>query len=242
MHDKRNFAMILLLVAAFVWALVAWIVVDADDRTALVQRTASLLLTVSLGAWTFYALRYEDRLPDNLREIVGDLYYEADGLSFMPIVRVNQGHAELCVYYQNRFENPVEAIVHLRPPEDCFVIRPGMRDVHFAFKAGGGDFGVIHQPIAVPAHLQGDVIDVQLAAATFYPRSHGARWRKHVGMSCGTLHVDWGGAAFKTGVHESSGEIVLQDPVVLHLSMPTNVTTELARSDVWRQEHIESCV
>ena len=83
--------------------------------------------------------------------------------------------------------------MHLRPPEDCFVIHPGMRDVHFAFKAGGGDFGVLHQPISVPRHLQGEVIEVQLAAASYYPRSHGARWRRGGGMPCGTLSVDWGG-------------------------------------------------
>ena len=237
MHEKRNFVMILLLVAALGWAFVVWFIYS-NAPAALFQRTASLLLAASLGVWIFYALRIEDKLPDNLREVVGDIFYEADGLSFMPIIRVNGGQAELCVYYQNRYENPVEAIVHLRPPEDCFVIGPGMRDVHFAFKAEGGDFGVIHQPIAVPQHLQGEVINVQLAAATFYPRSQGARWRKHAGMTCGTLSVDWGGSAFKTGVHEGSGEIELQVPVTLHLSMPKNVSVEATSADVWRQEQL----
>jgi hypothetical protein len=205
-HETRNFVMVLLLVAALAWGFVAWFVLGSDAPMIVFQRCAALLLAVSLAIWLFYALKFEDKLPDNLREVVGELYYEADGLSFMPIVRVNQGQAELCVYYQNRYENFVEAIVHLRPPEVSFIIRPGMRDVHFAFKAEGGDFGVIHQPIAVPEHLQGEVINVQLAAASFYPRAHGARWRKRTGMPCGTLPVDWGGAALKTGVHESSGE------------------------------------
>ena len=49
-----------------------------------------------------------------------------------------------------------EPTLGLHPSE-----QPGMRDVHFAFTAQGGDFGVIHQPIAVPPHLQGEVIDVQ---------------------------------------------------------------------------------
>ena len=151
-------------------------------------------------------------------------------------IRPNGNQAELSLYYQNRFENPVEAIVHLRPPQDSFLIRPGMRDVHFAFKAGGGDFGVIHQPIAVPKHLQGEVIEVKLGAASYYPRSHGARLRKRPGMPCGTMLVDWSGSAFKSGVHEVSGEIDLHGAVTLHLSMPTDVTAFLTGSESWRQE------
>ncbi len=95
---------------------------------------------------------------------------------------------------------------------------------------------VIHQPIAVPVHAQGDVVDVALAAAARYPRSHGACLRKHTGMACGTMQVDWGGAAFRTGVHEVSGEIELLNPTTLRLSMPMEVRGETNDRDVWRQE------
>ncbi|MHC4447510.1 MAG: hypothetical protein ACYSXF_07005, partial [Planctomycetota bacterium] len=227
MHEKRNFIVVLLLIVSVVWAIVVWFVID-DAPMRLAQRVASPALIVVFGGWLVYALRFEDKLPDHLGGILGGgIYYEADGLSFMPTVRVNEGQAELSVYYQNRFENPVQAVVHLRPPEDSFIIRPGVRDVHFAFKASGGDFGVIHQPIAVPQHLQGEVINVQLAASTFYPRAHGARVRKQVGIPCGTLLVDWGGAAFRIGVHEVSGEIELVNPATLHLPMPKNVAAAL---------------
>ncbi len=239
MHEKRNFIVVLLLIVSVVWAIVAWFLLSDQAPMRLAQRVVSPALIVVLGGWLVYALRFEDKLPDHLGGILGGgIYYEADGLSFMPTVRVNENQAELCVYYQNRFENPVEAVVHLRPPEDSFVIRPGMRDVHFAFKASGGDFGVIHQPIAVPRHLQGEVINVQLAASTFYPRSHGARVRKQAGIPCGSLLVDWGGAAFRIGVHEVSGEIELVNPAMLHLSMPTNVAAELPRGDEWKQEQL----
>ena len=239
MHEKRNFVVVLLLIVSVIWAIVAWFVISGDAPMRFTQRVTSPVLIVVLGGWLVFALRFEDKLPDHLEGILGGrIYYEADGLSFMPTVRVNQGQAELSVYYQNRFENPVQAVVHLRPPEDSFVIRPGVRDVHFAFKASGGDFGVIHQPIAVPRHLQSEVINVQLAASTFYPRSHGARMRKQAGIPCGSLLVDWGGAAFRIGVHEVSGEIELINPAMLHLSMPTNVAAELARGDEWKQEQL----
>ena len=48
---------------------------------------------------------------------------------------MRDGQAGLCLYYQNRFENLAEVIVHLRPMEDSLIIRPGARDVHFAFPA-----------------------------------------------------------------------------------------------------------
>ena len=83
------------------------------------------------------------------------------------------------------------------------------------------------------------MIDVQLAAASFYPRSHGARLRKDNSIPCGTLLVDWGGSAFKSGVHEVSGEIELQRPTRFHLSMPTAVASYASGNEAWRQECIE---
>jgi len=238
MHDTRNFMLVIALILGVVWGVVAWFVIGPNTILLHAQRIASFALIVGCATWLVYAMKFEDKLPDHLREVVGDLYYEADGISFMPIVRANGDQAELSLYYQNRFENSAEAIVHLRPPPDSFLIRPGMRDVHIAFMADGGDFGVIHQPIAVPEHLQGQVVDVHLAAASYYPRSHGARWRRASGMACGTLLVDWRGAALKTGVHEVSGELELVDPVTLHLSMPPGVRSETNERNTWKQEQL----
>ncbi len=239
MHETRNFCLVLALVVFIVWAIIAWTMLGGEMSLLWPQRILSLVFIALTGAWLFYALRFEDKLPDHLMKVLGEeYYYEVDGLCFMPIIRVNGGRSELSVYYQNRYENPVEVIVHLRPPVESFIIRPGMRDVHFAFTAQGGDFGVIHQPIAVPEPLQGDVINVELAAASYYPRSHGARMRRRTGISCGTLPVDWGGAAFKAGVHEVSGEIELINPVTIHLSMPTGVKTVITGDEVWKQEQL----
>lgn len=240
MHETRNFLLVIALVAAVVWAFVAWFVLGAEAALLWPQRIAAIVLIAGGALWLIHAFLIEDKLPNRIKEVLGGYYYEADGLSFMPTIRVNGGQAELSLYYQNRFENPVEAVVHLRPPEASFVIRPGTRDVHFAFKASGGDFGVIHQPIAVPRHLQGDVVDVEIAAASYYPRSHGARLRKEAGLPCGHLAVDWGGSHFKIGVHEVSGEIELLGTVTIHLSMPIDVSDELTGREVWKQEQLAS--
>ena len=238
MHERRNFILVLLLAGSLIWAVVAWVFLDMGT-VALVQRVASILLAVAAAAWLVYGLLIEDKLPDYLTEIVGTIYYEADGLSFMPMIRSKGGHAELCVYYQNRFEGPVQAIVHMRPVQD-FEIKPGWRDVHFAFKADGGDFGAIHQPMTVPQGLRGEVIDFHLASATYYPRGQGSKLRTNAGIPCGSLHVDWGGAAFKTGVHEVSGEIELIRPAQIHLSMPESEAATCPAADTWRQERLHA--
>jgi hypothetical protein len=238
MHEIRNFTLVVSLMAVFVWAIVAWFFLNPESATLLtLQRYLTLGMIIVIGLWLFYGLALEDRLPDHLRQTVGEFYYEADGLSFLPVVRVNDGQAELRLYYQNRYENLVEAIIHLRPPEDSFVVREGLRDIHFAFRAGGGDFGVVHQPIAVPRHLQGEVIELQLAAASYYPRSHGAVWRKNPGMPCGTMVVDWSGGAFKSGVHEGSNEMELTNAANLHLTMPLDVDDHITESrSSWNQQ------
>jgi len=242
MHEKRNFIMILMLVGSSAWSVAAWLLMPPETPLLLFQKVMSVGLALSLAAWLVYAMRIEDKLPDHLRQVVGEFYYEADGLSFMPMIRMEAKgrHAELCVYYQNRFENVVEAIVHLRPPpaERSFVIQPGVQDVHFAFRAGGGDFGVIHQPIAVPRHIQGEVIEVKMSASSWYPRSKGACLRRRPGMNCGTLSVDWAGNPLRVGVHEVSTEIELHQPVTLRLPMPECVQQQTMHTEPWRQERL----
>ncbi|MEE8153849.1 MAG: hypothetical protein V3T53_02690, partial [Phycisphaerales bacterium] len=105
MHETRNFIVVLALIASSVWAIIVWLILMGSDAPSIwPQRTASLILMIGCAAWLFYALRVEDKLPDHLRNVLGDIYYDVDGLSFMPIVRPNGNQAELSLYYQNRFE------------------------------------------------------------------------------------------------------------------------------------------
>jgi hypothetical protein len=240
MHETRNFVLVVTLIAAVIWTVCAWLLFPETAPFLTAQKYGGPVVILALSAWLFYALVLEDKLPDHLKEKVGPMYFEADGLSFKPTIRVNGDQAELCIYYQNRYENPVEAIVHLRPRGACFVVREGMTDINFAFRAGGGDFGVIHQPIAVPRELQGESASMYLAAATYYPRSHGACWRRKPGLPCGEIPADWSGSAFKSGVHEGSSEMELANPATINLAMPTGVIDELPQESLWRQERIEA--
>ena len=240
MHERRNFILVLLMIAAIAWAMIVWFRLGPDSPWIGPQRAGSLIAVTGIAGWLFFALKFEDKLPNHLREVVGDLYYEAEGISFMVTVRRDRGFADLCIHYQNRFENPAQTTVHLRPSSDGFVIRPGMSDVHVAFGSGGGDFGVIRQPIMIPEKLKGEVIPIQMAAMSHFPRSHGARLRRSRGMPCGTMVVDWGGNVFRIGVHEVSNEIGLTDPVTLRLAMPKQVNPPPEKASNWTQSRLQA--
>jgi len=242
LRDRRYFTASLLLAVAVVWAVLAWALMGTtlSDATGWIwfQRAVSSLAIVVLSLWILWISR-QDRLPDHLAELVGPVYYEADGVCFMPTVRRREdGYAELCITYQNRHENLAHVIVHVRPPLDSFVIKAGTRDVHLAFPAPGGTCGVIRQPIVVPRRLQGEVVQVQMAAASNWPRGKGACLRRRGGMPCGALDVDWHGATFRTGVHEVSGEIEMPSTTSARLCMPSKVKHETTRTLQWRHEHI----
>lgn len=242
MHEKRNFILVLVFAAVTIWAIITWMAsgpIGQGEIEIWTQRVISLAFMLGLGGFLVRALWFTDRLQDQLSEAVGSIYYETDGVCFMPLVRLDaSGAAELRLYYQNRYENPAHVVVHLRPMGESFSVGHHGEDIHIAFTCGGGDFGIIHQPIRVPAHLRGEVIDLKLAAASRYPRSHGGRMRSHEGMNCGTVRVDWAGAAFRLGVHETSDEVELTDPVRIHLAIPRAVRQRGSESMQWRQEQL----
>ncbi len=180
-------------------------------------------------------LFFEDKLPDILAKHTGGIYYERGGLCFMPVMRKQGGRAYLCIYFENRYDNPCQVVIHLRPPKEAMQHRPDATDIHFAFQCSGGAVGIIHQPVAVHPQLQGQVIDVKLAAAVNYPHNRGQKMRSHKGMACGTFEVDWG-VNFRTGIHELSGEIELHSPATIRLPIPRDVSNRIKRGEHWHME------
>jgi hypothetical protein len=241
MHERRNFVVTLLFIAALVWGVYVWISVyvfpglPEPPPSLLAHRIGALVLAFGLGAVLVYAYRYEDKLEDELGKRTMGSYFERDGLCFAPMVRVVETRsgakqAEISLYYQNRFDNPCEAVIHLRPRACSMYSHQGARDVHFAFTVQPGAYGVIHQPVAVPHECQGESVQVELAAAVRWPRGHGDCLRSRQGRACGTFEVDWA-LAFRQSHHELGGEIELKDPVSVQLTMPEGVREEMGRSE-----------
>ena len=234
MHEKRNFLLVLLLAASFLWTGWSWFYSDGAGVSLL--KISSTVITLLLGGWLAYALTMEDKLPDTLLDYVGTQYFDADGVCIFPVIRSSVAGPELSIYYQNRFENSASVIVHLRPSSDSFEVVRGATDVHIAFIVAGGDVGIIHQPIHVPTHLQGEVVELHMVAVSYYPHSHGTKLRSHEGRPCGSMTVDWAGNAMRTGAHEVDGTIELKQPVTLHLAMPKDCSQQSTRVRTWRQE------
>ncbi|MDP7004805.1 MAG: hypothetical protein QF718_01155 [Phycisphaerales bacterium] len=234
MHEKRNFILVLLIAVGVIWCGWAWFY--SGDEGFSLMRVISTLLTISIALWITYALTLEDRLPDQLQELIGSHYFEADGVCLFPVIRSSNAGPELSIYYQNRFENPASVIVHLKPTMESFIVVPGATDVHIAFTVGGGDVGIIHQPIKVPSTLRGEIVELKMVAVSHYPRSHGTRWRRNEGRPCGSMNVDWAGNAMRVGVHEVDGTVELSNPVTLHLAMPKSCSEEDEKDRTWRQE------
>lgn len=242
MRDRRYFRLSLLLTASVIWAVAAWALMgdSLTEASSLMwgQRAIASLAVVVFAGWVFLISR-QDAVPDHLAELVGPVYYEADGVCFMPTVRRrDDGYAEMCITYQNRHENMAHVIVHIRPPLDTFMIKSGTRDVHLAFPAPGGACGVIRQPIVVPRRLQGEVVQVHMAAAAHWPRGKGACVRRRGGIACGALNIDWQGATFRVGVHEVSGEVDMPSSTTARLCMPSKVKHETTKTLAWRHERI----
>lgn len=138
--------------------------------------------------------------------------------------------AELSLYYQNRFDGECEAVIHIRPPKGAFFSHKGARDVHFAFRAQPGAFGVIHQPIAVMHNAQGTPVAVEIAAMVRWVRHRGAQLRTRKGQPVGTFQVDWA-QAYRQSKHELCGEIELKNPARLTLMLPDCVSERVDRSE-----------
>ena len=234
MHEKRNFLLVILIAVGVVWSGWSWFYSGAEGFS--MMRIVSPLFTLCIGGWLAYALTLEDNLPDQLSELIGSQYFEADGVCLFPVIRSSNVGPELSIYYQNRFENPASVVVHLRPTAESFVVIPGAVDVHIAFMVGGGDVGIIHQPITVPSNIQGEIVEVEMVAESHYPRSHGACWRRHEGRDCGSMDVDWAGNAMRVGAREVDETIELNQPVTLHLAMPKSCSDNPEHDRTWRQE------
>ncbi len=129
MHERRDMFVITAFCVALAWAFFAWLIAPDYFKnlypTVQVHQTLSAGIALVLLAALVYYLKIQDRLPDKLSPLTAGHYLEQDGLCFMPLVRVREdghGHlvAEISLYYQNRFGNDCEAVIHLRPMQQAF--------------------------------------------------------------------------------------------------------------------------
>jgi hypothetical protein len=108
-------------------------------------------------------------------------------------------------------------------------LRGHARALHFAFRCDPGAFGVIHQPVGIAPDRQGTTVEAELAAAVRWPRGHGEQLRSREGAPCGRAVVDWS-RIYDQASGEIGSQIELKKPVLVHLSLPENVSERVAHS------------
>lgn len=239
MHERRNLVLTLVLIAAAMWGFYVWLVAPAipspiPPPSALAHRVGSAIAVFVLAGMLFYAYRVEEKLPDELGRVTMGRAFEREGLCFMPVLRVRgdgpSARAEVSLFFQSRYAGDCEAVIHLRPEAGTIRSHAGRRDIHFAFKASNGAFGVVHQPIAIDAGAQGRSVRLDIAAAVRWPHARGELLRSKRGMACGTFDVDWE-LAYRQSEHELGGEIELHEPATMTLALPERVATSISRGE-----------
>ncbi len=239
MHERRNLVVTLLLIASSAWGFYVWLVAPAIPSPipppgALFHRVVTAGVVFVLAGMLFYAYRIEEKLPDELGARTMGRMFERDGLCFMPMVRVAEAEggtrAEISLLFQSRYAGECEAVIHLRPEAGTMQSHAGGRDLHFAFRASEGAYGVVHQPVAVSPEAQGRAVRVEVAAAVRWIRARGEQLRSRRGMACGTFNVDWE-LAYRQSRHELGGEIELNDPASITLAMPERVASSINRGE-----------
>jgi len=238
MRENRNAILVLAVFIFFAWTFWAWFMFFPDPPNPTgqsIQRIASTTLLALSALLLVKCMFFQDKLSDSLATYAGGIYYEVNGLCFIPVMRKSGEQAYIHLYFENRFEGECCVIVHMKPPEDSIQHRPDARDIHFSFSVPGGGVGVVKQPVAVHPRLQGAVVDVQVAAAVNYPHSHGDQLRSHTGLPCGTFDVDWG-ETFRIGARELLGDIQLENPITIHLPIPRDVTNVVRKGRQWELE------
>lgn len=242
MHQRRNDILVVLMIVALGWAFFAWLIAPDYAKnlwpSVASHQAGSGAAVLILVAAMVYCFKIEDKMTDKLAQVTGGRYFESEGLCFMPLVRVvnqrygNKNHriAEISLYYQSRYSGPCDAVIHLRPKVRAFCSHRGGRDVHFTFRCPPGGFGVVHQPVAVHPDLMGESVEVLVAAATNWPKTHGQKLRSHKGEPCGSFDVDWA-LAYRQSEHELNGELELHNPGVIHLAMPEGVSAVIHKNE-----------
>ncbi|MEO0512583.1 MAG: hypothetical protein AAF108_06765 [Planctomycetota bacterium] len=244
MHQSRNNAIVFALSAAIIYGLFAWLL--APDLTPDVppsvtfHKYAAASLTLALAAGLVYFVFIRDKLSDDLARVSGGSYFEKDGLCFFPTTRVRRHGdklvTDLCLYYQNRYGGVCETVIHITPPSETIYSHKGATDIHFAFIAKPGGFGIIHQPVAVAREFQGRAITLKVGAAVRWPGLRGEKLRSKEGRPCGDFNIDWN-LAHRLSRHELCGEIELIAPASTTIGLPTDVVTDL-KGGMFKQEVI----
>ena len=144
----------------------------------------SLVLVVSV-ALLIWAKTRKNKAPDFLAKIFSP-YFERNGLCFAIVPQVLNSQCELSIYYQNRYDQPCEALVWIAPTNVAFKDVSALPEFKLDIACKGGEFGRMFCLCGLPMRFKGQIILWNVAATTKYPQGRGQLLRLRDGLRVGT--------------------------------------------------------
>lgn len=211
-----------LLVAAFflglMICLLALLAGSLDSNTTWEYRLSWIggsIFCVLMMALSYFR---RDKAPDVLGQ-AGLPYFERDGLCFVVMGKVEQGRAQICVAFQNRYDSPCSADVLLRPAREEG--EANMRRLRFRISCPASGVGQAVEDWPIPQELQGRLVNFYLGADVEYRQGRSRMVRFKNGEPVGSV----------TSVEHSYEAMVFSTHSGLHLEAPTGVASRPLESD-----------
>ena len=208
---------------------VAMIILCAD-------RPTPLLMAVQCLAWAFAAaclvlyLGWQLRrnlVPDYL-SLCMDKCFERDGFCFgISLDREDLDREDLdykdavamfTIMFQSRYLGPTTARIALRPAG------AGVATISPDIQCGPAGFGVAKFPVAIPRRHQGKTVTFEIGADADYPLGKGREVRFRTGRTIRhnsrfrSLTI-----VAQAFLHSLAGHFLIQSPVAIRLTLPTDV-------------------
>jgi len=198
-------------------AAVAWVVAEWH---LFIEVGLTLGALASFSALV-YSMTRRDMAPDFLRRVTRS-YFERDGFTFAIVPQARDGVCYMRILFQNRFSEPCEAQVVLKPSRQFFMTRRPIDQVAVGIKCDGGAFGDASVPWGIPKQFQGKSQNTDIGASVRWPHGKGEMLRFRDGMPTRGPKLD----AFQvttTVAGALGGMIVLHTPARCRIRLPANV-------------------
>jgi hypothetical protein len=150
-----------------------------------IGRIISTLTVAVAGILLIYSKTRKNKAPDLLAKICPS-YFERNGLCFAIIPEIVGGQSRISVYYQNRYEQPCEAVIWLAPTKVAFKDVSELPEFKTTILSEGGEFGRKSCDFGLPLHFKNEAIMWNVAASTKYPKGRGRLLRLQDGLRVGT--------------------------------------------------------
>lgn len=199
-------------------------------------RASGLILLPAIGLLVWADFR-RDLAPDLLRRRV-KRYFEQDGFCFAVLPAMVDGSFAWRIFFQNRYERPVKAVVAFQPATRFVGFgRADMPEVRVEIDCEGGSFGLADVPYEIPQAFQGKKQKFELIAFSQFPQGKGRMLRFRDGLKVGKHHKSVADTAV-TLLSATALHVHFKNPATFGVRLPENIQPkglgEMSQAILWR--------